>query len=35
MTEGGPSVILRALKNSEQMPDSYLFKVSNKDTGLI
>ena len=30
MTEGGPSLILRTYKNSNQMP-----KVINKDTGLI
>ena len=35
MTEGVPSLILCTLKNSDQMPSSYLFKVSNKDTGLI
>ena len=35
MTEGAPSLILCTLKNSDQMPSSYLFKVSNKDTGLI
>ena len=35
MTGSGPLLILRTLKNSDQMPNSYLFKVSNKDTGLI
>ena len=35
MTVGVPSTILRTLKNSIQMSDSYLFKVTNKDTGLI
>ena len=35
MKEGGPSLILRILKNSDQMHNNYLFKVSNKDTGTI
>ena len=35
MTEGGSSLILCTSKNSDHMPNSYLFKVSNKDTGLI
>ena len=35
MTVGVPSTILHTLKNSIQMSDSYLFKVTNKDTGLI
>ena len=30
MTEGGPSLILRTLNNSDQMLNSYLFKVGNK-----
>ena len=34
MTEGGPSLILRILKDSDQMPNSCLLKVCNKDTGL-
>ena len=35
MTEGGPSSIPCTLKNSDQIPKSYLFKVSNKDAGLV
>ena len=35
MTEGGPSLILHTLKNSDQMFNGFLFKVSNKDTNLI
>ena len=35
MTVGVPSSILRTLKNFTQMYNSYLFKVINKDTGLI
>ena len=30
MTGSGPFLILRPLENSDQMPNSYLFKVSNK-----
>ena len=32
MTEDGPSLILHTLKNSDQMPNNYLLRVSNKDT---
>ena len=32
MTEGAPLLILRALNNFDQIPNSYLFKESNKDT---
>ena len=35
MTEGGASLILPTLKISDQMPNNYLFKSSNRDTGLI
>ena len=35
MTEGGPSLILHTLKNSDQMHNNCLLKVSNKDTDLI
>ena len=35
MTADDPSLILRTLKNSDKMPDGYLFKVSNKGTVLI
>ena len=35
MAEGGLSLILCILKNSYEMPNNYLFKVSNKDTSLI
>ena len=35
MTEGSPSLIIYTLNNSHQMPNSYLFKMSNKDTDLI
>ena len=32
MTEGGTSLILGTLMNSDQMFNKYLLKVSNKDT---
>ena len=35
MTEGGPSLILGILKNSDQIPNKYLFKISNTETGLF
>ena len=35
MKDGGVSLILRTLKISDQMPNNYLFKSSNKDTGLV
>ena len=35
MTEGDASLILPTLKISDQMPNNYLLKSSNKDTGLI
>ena len=35
MAQGGPSLILYTLNNSDQMPNICLLKVSNKDTGLI
>ena len=35
MTEGGPSLILGILKNFDQIPNKYLFKISNTETGLF
>ena len=35
MTEGGPSLIFCTVKNLDQIPNSHLLKVSDKDTGLI
>ena len=35
MTEGGPSLIFCTVKNLDQNPNSHLFKVSEKNTGLI
>ena len=35
MTEGGPSLIIGILKNSDQIPYKYLFKISNTETGLF
>ena len=35
MTESGPSLTHRALKNSDEILNNFLFKVSNKDTGTI
>ena len=35
MTEGGPSLILCTLKNSDQMLNNYLLKASNKDSNTI
>ena len=32
MTKGGPSSMLCTFKNSNQIPNNYLLKVSNKDT---
>ena len=35
MTEGGSSLILHTLKNSDQMPNNYFLRVSIKDTGTM
>ena len=35
MAECNPSLILLILKNSNQIPNTFLLKVSNKDTDLI
>ena len=35
MTEGGPSLIFCTVKSLDQNPNSHLFKVSEKNTGLI